>query len=406
MRNAFGVLVIGVVIPACATESVSNLSLTAAREILSPAAGSSGEPFLAASSDGSVLMSWIERVDSVHELRFARYTNGSWTAPATIARSSLFFVNWADFPSIFELNDGRLAAHWLARSGPGKYSYDVLVAFSADQGATWSEPVRPHSDDTESEHGFVTLFPHGTALGAVWLDGRKYAEAESNPEAVREMTVRFTTFGDGNVPAPESVVDDRACDCCQTDVALAASGPVLVYRDRSPDEIRDIAVSRLMDGQWTPPVHVHDDGWHINACPVNGPAIAANGSMVAVAWFTAAGDSPRVQLAFSRDGAVSFQAPVRIDTGDPIGRVDLIMLENGAVLVSWLERAGGGTRVVARFARPDFPPGPVITIGNSSEQRASGFPRMAFARDTVFFAWTQPGPPATIQLRAAALSRD
>jgi hypothetical protein len=44
---------------------------------------------------------------------------------------------------------------------------------------------------------------------------------------------------------------------------------------------------------------VHSDNWKIDACPVNGPAIAATGRRVAVAWFTAANDTARVKLAFS-----------------------------------------------------------------------------------------------------------
>ena len=34
---------------------------------------------------------------------------------------------------------------------------------------------------------------------------------------------------------------------------------------------------------------VHDDGWKIAACPVNGPMLSARGRDVAIAWFTATG---------------------------------------------------------------------------------------------------------------------
>ena len=35
-------------------------------------------------------------------------------------------------------------------------------------------------------------------------------------------------------------IDARVCDCCQTDAAMTSEGAVLIYRDRSDDEIRDL----------------------------------------------------------------------------------------------------------------------------------------------------------------------
>jgi hypothetical protein len=335
-------------------------------------------------------MSWLEPGDTSHMLRFARLDGGEWSEPRTIAESSIFFVNWADFPSLIELTDGRLAAHWLKRSGPGTYSYDVWVAFSADDGRTWSTPVRPHDDGTLTEHGFVSLFETGGAPAAVWLDGRNYADRDGMP-AAEEMTVRFAMFDAAGMPTNGARIDARACDCCQTDVAVASSGPVLVYRDRSPDEIRDIAVTRMVDGVWTDPRSVHDDGWQINACPVNGPAIDAAGGHVAVAWFTGAQDTARVRVAFSSDSGASFGAPVRVDLGMPSGRVDILLLEDSRALVSWIERTGGTAEVMARVVGADGSIGEPISIGGSSAERASGFPRMTLNGDRIVFAWTVPG---------------
>jgi len=67
-------------------------------------------------------------------------------------------------------------------------------------------------------------------------------------------------------------------------------GPIVAYRDRSDTEIRDIYVSRSVGSNWSQPVAVHRDNWQIAACPVNGPALSADGTAVALAWFTAKGD--------------------------------------------------------------------------------------------------------------------
>src|SRR5690606_40868449 len=65
---------------------------------------------------------------------------------------------------------------------------------------------------------------------------------------------------------------DLVCDCCQTSVALTSRGPLLFYRGRSPDEVRDVLVSRLEGNVWTAPRRVHADDWVVGGCPVNGPS--------------------------------------------------------------------------------------------------------------------------------------
>jgi hypothetical protein len=185
-------------------------------------------------------------------------------------------------------------------------------------------------------------------------------------------------------------VDIRVCDCCQTDVAVTSSGPVLVYRDRSPEEIRDIRVSRYEDGAWTDGGLVHSDGWETGACPVNGPAIAARDAQVAVAWFTAADGESRVNVAFSDDAGGHFRDPVRIDDGVPAGRVDVVLLNDGSALVSWLERTGGdGAEVRIRRVGPAGHRLETVHASAPSSERAGGFPRLVQAPDgTIILAWT------------------
>jgi hypothetical protein len=375
------------------------------QRIAVPAPPGATLPFASARGN-RLLMSWVEPDSSGHALRFAAW-DGRWSEPSTIAQGADWFVNWADFPSVVELPDGRLVAHWLQRSGPGRYSYDVLLTWSDDAGASWTPAIRPHRDGTETEHGFVSLFAVGNDLGIVWLDGRRFqgsSHAESHDghgDATSEMMVRFTTLGRDGELGPDTALDDRACDCCQTAVAQTSAGPVVFYRDRSPDEIRDIAVTRLVAGRWTPPQPLHPDGWHINGCPVNGPAAAASDHSVAVAWFTAADDSPRVNVAFSHDAGASFGAPLRVDEGNPLGRVDLLLLAPDRALVVWLEHAGSGAELRGRIVDASARAGPSRSLAATSSLRASGFPRMARHGSDVLLFWTEPGDPSHI--RAALL---
>jgi hypothetical protein len=380
--------------------------------IPNPAAPGSTEPNLTVGPGRRVYLSWLEpSSDSSYSFKIAVREGNHWTTPRTIVRGKNLFINWADFPSVVALPDGRLAAHWLQRSGPGRYSYGVRISQSSDGGTTWSPPVIPHRARVETEHGFASLFPTGGRLGAVWLDGRKYRP--TGQTAPNEMMLISTTIGSDNSLAPEIGIDNRVCDCCQTAAAIAANGPVIVYRDRSNDDIRDIYIVRHVDGRWTTPRIVHADGWRIPACPVNGPAIAADGDRVVVAWFTGAADTARVRVAFSDDAGASFAGPSRIDNGSPAGRVDVALQADNSALVSWLERTavpgvpgGEGAEIRVRRVRSDGSLAQWATIGRSTAARASGFPQMvATARGEVFFAWTAPGSPSSIRVARAVVRR-
>ncbi|MGH9939862.1 MAG: sialidase family protein, partial [Blastocatellia bacterium] len=299
-----------------------------------------------------------------------------------------WFVNWADFPSMIALPDGSLAAHWLVKSGTGTYAYDVNISRSFDGGKSWSKPFVPHRDGTQTEHGFVSLFPaKDGSLAAVWLDGREM-KAGAGDHGHGAMTLRYVKIERDGALTDEAVLDAKVCECCQTSVAVTDDGPVVAYRDRSDQEIRDISVVRLKAGKWSEPRSAAQDGWRINGCPVNGPAVAASGRRVAVAWFTAAGDTPRVKLAFSSDAGATFGEPVIVDDGAPAGRVDVLLLADGSAIVCWLEKTSGGGAVRARRVRPDGKRDQPITVAPSGVARSNGFPQMARAGDNLVFAWT------------------
>ncbi len=367
------------------------------QNISSPAAPGSSEPNLSAGADGRVYMTWLEPVDSAFALRTATLRGTTWSTPVTIRAGRDFFVNWADFPSIQVGERGQLAVHWLQRNGTGTYAYGVRVAQSKDDGRTWSAAITPHRDSVQAEHGFVALWREKAQLGVVWLDGRKFSS--DSHAASNEMMLVTTTVGPTGALGAEVRLDERTCDCCQNSAAVTTKGPIIAYRNRSDQEIRDIYVTRRIDGKWIPGVQVYNDNWHIAACPVNGPAVVAAGDRVALAWFTAANDSPRVKLAFSDDAGARFSAPVRVDGGSPAGRVGVVWLNDGTSLISWVERTGGeAAEVRARRVARDGTMGPAVTIASSSAARASGFPRMVASGSDVVFAWTVAGRPSQVRI--------
>lgn len=348
-----------------------------------------GMPHLSPSVDG-VLLSWWAPVEGGHALRTARWNPESgFGEVGEVVRGDGFFVNWADYPSVVEVAPGKWAAHWLQRVGPETFAYGVRVAVSQDGGATWSEPWTPH-DASPTEHGFVSIWPEGDgAWSLVWLDGRKYADGPHGA-ATQEMTIRARTVAADGTPGPEAVLDHRGCDCCQTDAVMTSRGPAVVYRDRTEDEVRDIYFARRDAGGWTPGHPVHDDGWVIGGCPVNGPAMDGVGDDVVVAWFTGAQDDPRVHVAFSTDAGDTFGAPFRVDDGRPVGRTDVVRLADGAALVAWLEETDAGAEIRLRRVSPEGEAGASRSLAATSAARASGFPQFVAVPGGGFLAaWTE-----------------
>jgi hypothetical protein len=277
-----------------------------------------------------------------------------------------------------------------------------MVSVSKDGGLSWTEPARAHRDDTDSEHGMATLLPADAdgAFGVCWLDGRAGALAEYGEGG----TSLYWADWNGDGFGPEVLLDARVCDCCKTSAAQGPMGPVVAYRDRGEAERRDIAIVRRDDAGWSAPQPVHADGWSLSACPTNGPSIATRGDRAAVAWFTGANAAPSVWAALSADGGKTLGAPVRIDGGAPVGRVEATMLPDGSTAVVWLERKGGRAEIRVRRVAPEGGLTPAVVVATTSPARASGYPSIAAegARD-VLLSWTETGTPGRVRTALVTL---
>jgi len=351
----------------------------AVEPIASPSGANSSAPQLTVEGDRAIL-SWIERSGKQSALKFAERTATGWSEARTVVSSDHLMVNSADVPSVRAMPDGTLAAHWMEENGPDPEAYDLRLAWSAD-GRAWSAPVAPNRDKTISQHGFASLFPTaGGGLGLVWLDGRTTHGEEG------DMQLRAAMYDGAHKQLSDTMIDARVCECCPTAVALAADGPVAAYRNRSAGEIRDIHVTRLAAGRWTMPVPVHRDNFKIEGCPVNGPAIAARGKDVVVAWFTAPNEMNRSYLAFSHDGGKTFGAPVRADDKESLGRVVVALEKSGSAIVGWVESAAQTPQFQIRRVQANGTRSAAVTVANQSGTR---YPRMALVRDEVVLAWTE-----------------
>jgi hypothetical protein len=197
----------------------------------------------------------------------------------------------------------------------------------------------------------------------VALDGRYTRQDDgagstgARPGTNHGATVRWARLSLDGAIRQSGEIDDLACDCCATDVAMTDAGPVATWRSRTPDEIRDVAV----------------------------------------AWYAAPNRQARVQLAWSTDGGASFGPAVLVADADVSGRVDVVLLADDSAIVSWLaRRPEGGGQILMRRVPPAGAPGAVRVIAQGEVSRAGGLPRMVATANRPVYAWTEPGEPSRV----------
>src|SRR5256885_2801229 len=347
--------------------------------LASPAGANSSVPQMTVAGDRLVL-SWVEREGTTSTFKFSQRTATGWSAPMVVVASDKLMVNSADVPSVRAMPGGGFAAHWMIESGPDPEAYDLRMAWSAD-GKTWTAPVAPNRDKTKSQHGFASLYPTADGgTGVVWLDGRTTHGDEG------DMQLRAATFDKAHQPLSETLIDSRVCECCPTSVSVSADGPIAVYRNRTTAEIRDIYATRWSGTKWSMPIRVHADNFKIEACPINGPAIAANGKDVVVAWFTAPNEKQQSFVAFSHDSGRTFGKATKVEDEGTLGRMQVALAPDGAAIVGWVEFANEKSTFKVRRVDAAGARGQSVAVADLSGTR---FPRLAVAKNEAVLAWTE-----------------
>lgn len=375
--SSFFLLLVGFV---NAAQDELNITL----EILpTPAQANSQLSRIVSDESGQIYLSWVSEDEDVARFKYSRLIGKTWNEPIVISEGANWFVNWADFPML-SVNHGNMASHWLQMSAEGTYDYDIAASFFNAGNNHWSEPRILHSDGVSAEHGFVSMLPLSSDQTLItWLDGRD----TKREDGYGQMTLRAGVYDYAGNTLDEWEIDPRVCDCCQTNSAMTAKGPIVVFRDRSELEIRDISYVRHINGKWSESETLHADNWQIAGCPVNGPDVAANEDLVAVAWFTAKDDSPKVQLKISTDSGDSFGAPIEVSSEFTNGRVGAAILDSGNVAVSWIDTTSDPRIMISLYnAKGEFLG--QHEVAETSASRRSGFPMIEAVGDSVYVSWT------------------
>lgn len=340
------------------------------------------------SSNGTLSLSWISsQNENESVLHFSKFENGEWLKPKTVSKGSDWFVNWADFPA-HAINENLIITSYLKKSASGTYTYDVMLSLQNLSGEKIKEDFLLNTDGVKAEHGFVSIIPNNNSgFFITWLDGRNTINKELNGHH-KPMTIRFAEITNKGDIINESELDAETCDCCQTSIAMTSKGPIVVYRDRSDKEVRDIYSTRNINGVWEIPTLLNDDGWIINGCPVNGPKVVTNSSNLAIAWFTVIDNKPVVNVSFSKNDGNSFDKPIILNDNGAIGRVDVAFLNDTEVVVTYMEFDDMGTYLRLKKVSVDGKVSNPITISKIDGGRNTGVPQLEILNDNIFIVWT------------------
>jgi hypothetical protein len=256
-------------------------------------------------------------------------------------------ANGENRPKIAATRDGTLLVSWTQRLAK---PHAGLIRFSrsTDRGRSFSAPVTLNDDGLVTGHRFDALGvgPTGDVVVA-WIDKRDRERALKQGRKYAGAGLYYTVSRDGGASfAANRKVKDGVCECCRLALGFDSQGvPVLLWRDILPGGVRDHSLVRLTPTVGAPTRATFDD-WKIEACPHHGPAlsIAADGTQ-SLAWFTGDGrNGGGVFYARSSDAGKSFSKPIRFADAE-LGSHPTVLSLGSDVYLAW-KQSGSGTSVM------------------------------------------------------------
>jgi hypothetical protein len=275
-----------------------------------------------------------------------------------------------------------------------------------------------HPDKLEGIRGWTSLAvdPRG-ALHVAWLDGRGDVAGPGSPAPsagmkrhdTRQDIYQAVRAADGSLRETRIATD--VCFCCKTAVAAGPDDLVYVaFRNIYPGSLRDIAVARSGDGgrTFSDPVRLSQDGWVLDGCPDDGPALALDAARVLhVAWPTQVSEKAGkgIFYSYSTDGGRTFAPRLRLDESGGAAHPQ-IAAGDGRAYVVWDEAAAGGPRTIRMrsIAAPKSTggtatPGPATTLTTGA---AATYPAVAATPDGAVVTWAETtGSQSTVVVARA-----
>jgi len=355
-------------------------------------------------ADGArVVVTWAATSDTGSDVYAAFSDDGgaSFGAPARVNDVAGDARMSGEQPPRVALGQGIKVA-WLSRQGSSSV---IRLATAAPGGHTFGPAATIHAGGLKGARGWQSLaVDREGAAHVAWLDGRGDASGPTARPAtagapagkgMRQDVFQAVVLADGS--RRESRLATDVCFCCKTAVATGADGSVYVaWRHIYPPNIRDIAIARSTDGGKTfgPPARVSEDGWAIDGCPDDGPALAVDArGTVHIVWPTlvSAAAGKGIFYSWSPDGR-TFAPRVRLDEGAGGAAHPQLAVDGDRVVAAWEQTTGNGPRAFLR-AIAGVPRGasgaPALTPVSVLGDDGSSYPALAAAGDAVVAAWTE-----------------
>lgn len=309
--------------------------------------------------------------------------------------------------------DPVIAVVWTSKRPAGTV---LLRSQSSNGGTAFSPAAVVAGTDAPGNRGWEAIaIDRAGRIDVAWLDHRELA-AQGAAMAMAHADHAAASPGTGTEAAQKSklyvgpldgtaaphAITGGVCYCCKTAMAVGKDGATYVaWRHVYSGDLRDIAFAASRDGgrTFSDPVRVSQDGWAINGCPENGPAMVVDDrNAIHVVWPTfVAGPGQTLGLFYARstDGR-TFSPRLRIPADGTPSHVDLALDEHGSLVLVWDQLKDGSRHIMmsrrsaadpaAEFARPTVLPS---SAGGS-------FPVAAGVPGAAVVAWTSATPDTSV----------
>jgi hypothetical protein len=308
--------------------------------------------------------------------------------------------------------DPEVVVVWTTKSTEGSR---LLMSRSRDGGASFTRGATIPGSEAAGNRGWESIaVDRDGHVVAVWLDHRETASAtapmhheghdhaaagapKTDGAARAQSSKLYVAALDGATGS--QAVTGGVCYCCKTAVTAGPDGVIYAaWRHVYPGNLRDIAFTASRDGGRTfaTPARISSDGWILDGCPENGPALAVGADNVVHAlWPTlvagATADSEPMLALFHatvRNGGKFSPRERIVSEGTP--RHPQLAATPAGVVAAWDEQTAGGSRrvVLAHIGGSGSAPPRVSRDIVSGGARAQT-PAIAGTPDAVVIAWVE-----------------
>jgi YHS domain-containing protein len=376
----------------CSNSNSQNLGQTSSPVLLSDSSKQASCVYLTSDEKNQPVISWCEtdRKTSRKNYYMAFFDESSGRflprIPVPIEQNASFHEE--GMPKVAIKADGTIIAVYetSAPSDSNRFAGFVHYLVSTDKGKTWTAPACVHADTGGGKsHSFAAIARLSDGeIGACWLD-------ESFDRKIGGRPVMFAKTGTNNRFGNELIVDSAACQCCRIAISSNAGGNITVaFRDIINDSIRDMSVSTSNDNgkTFTRAVSFSKDGWVINGCPHNGPAVAATNDRIYATWFTG-GRQKGVYYCEMNSNREMLTRQLVSDHGRFI---QLCLLPDGARVLAYNENIQEGEKVYSRIILNRIENDGIFSARVGPERSMASYPvLLAHGRGKIIVAWSDNG---------------